>query len=168
MRQVDEKLTRNRPEDLVGFFGSGLIGFELIRVGLGFYHRGRNMARSGEIRPKSIQRRRDQAEIYSKPSRSCRNLAEFVKILPDLEGSGLDFVENGQKVVITRRKEKGFGLGRVSRVSKGKPTTNLRGVGLVSLEPVSNRRSCRIGWWRVGHRRVGRVERVTESVGHPK
>ena len=47
-------------------------------------------------------------------------MAESVKILPDLEGSGLDFVENGQKVVITRQKEKGFGLGWVSRVSKGK------------------------------------------------
>ena len=100
--------------------------------------------------------------------RSGRNLAESIKILPDLEGFGLDFVENGQKVVITRRKEKGFGLGRVSWVSKGKPTTNPRGVGLVSLEPVSDRRSRWIGWQQVGHRQVGRVERVTESVGHPK
>ena len=33
---MNKKLTRNQPEDLVGFFGSGLIGFGLIRVGFGF------------------------------------------------------------------------------------------------------------------------------------
>ena len=60
-----------------------------------------------------------------------RNLAESVKILSDLEGSGLDLVKNGQKVVITRWKEKGFGLGQVSRVSKGK-TDNQPAWGRVS------------------------------------
>ena len=61
MRRVDEKLTRNRPGDLVGFFGSGFIGFRLIRVGLRFYHWGRNLAGSDEIRPKSDQIRRNLA-----------------------------------------------------------------------------------------------------------
>ena len=61
MRRVDEKLTRNRPGDLVGFFGSGFIGFGLIRVGLRFYHWGRNLAGSDKIRPKSDQIRQDLA-----------------------------------------------------------------------------------------------------------
>ena len=63
-----------------------------------------------EIRPKSSRIRRDLAQISSDKG----------EILPDLEGSRLDFVENGRKVVITRWNEKEFGLGRVSRVSKGK------------------------------------------------
>ena len=63
-----------------------------------------------EIRPKSGRIRRDLAQISSDKGEN----------LPDLEGSRLDFVENGRKVVITRWKEKEFGLGRVSRVSKGK------------------------------------------------
>ena len=141
MRRVDEKLTRNRPGDLVGFFGLGLIGFGVIQVGLGFYHRGRNMVGSGEIKLKYGRIRWDQVEIWPESSRSGRNMVGFSEIkpksgrirrdlaqissdkgenLPDLEGSRLDFVENGRKVVITRWKEKEFGLGRVSRVSKGK------------------------------------------------
>ena len=97
---------------------------------------------------------RDQAEIYSEPLRSGRNLAESIKILPDLEGFGLDFVENGQKVVITRRKEKGFGLGRVSRVSKGK-TDNQPAWGRVSEFGTRVRHSkssdrVAVGWTQAG------------------
>ena len=36
MGQVNKKLTRNRPGDLVGFFGSGLVDFGLIQVGFEF------------------------------------------------------------------------------------------------------------------------------------
>ena len=54
MGQVNKKLTRNRPGDLVGFFGLGLVGFGLIRVGFGFI--------TGN-------------EIWPDPSRSDRNLA---------------------------------------------------------------------------------------------
>ena len=64
------------------------------------------MAGSGEIRLKYGRSRRDQDEIWSDSVRSGRNLAQISldkgEILPDLEGSRLDFVENGRKVVITR------------------------------------------------------------------
>ena len=49
---MDGNLTRNQPGDLVVFFGSGLIGFGLIPVGLKFYHRGRNLEGSSEIWPR--------------------------------------------------------------------------------------------------------------------
>ena len=63
IRRVDEKLTQNRPENLVGFFGLGLVGFKLIRVSLGFYHWGQNLAKSSEIRPKSNRIRQDLAQF---------------------------------------------------------------------------------------------------------
>ena len=34
--RVEENMARNRPGDLVGFFGSGLIDFGLIRVDIRF------------------------------------------------------------------------------------------------------------------------------------
>ena len=61
------------PDNLVKFLGSSLVGFRLHRVCLGFYHRGRNLARSDEIWPKSGRIRRD--------------LAGSVEISSNLEGS---------------------------------------------------------------------------------
>ena len=73
MGRVNKKLTRNQPEDLVGFFGLGLVSFGLIRVGFGFIpgneiwpdptRSGRNLAGSVEIGQKSGWIRRDLAEI---------------------------------------------------------------------------------------------------------
>ena len=61
MGRVNKKLTRNRPGDLVGFFGSGLVGFGLIRVGFEFI--------TGD-------------EIWPDPARFGRNLIRSVDIWP--------------------------------------------------------------------------------------
>ena len=73
MWRVNKKLTRNRPGDLVGFFGLGFIGFGLIRVDFGFItgdeiwsdsaRSGRNLTESCDIWSKYGQIRRDLAEI---------------------------------------------------------------------------------------------------------
>ena len=116
MWRVNKKLTRNRPGDLVGFFGSGLVGFGLIRVGFGFItgdetwpdsaRSGRNLTGSCDIWPKYSRIRRDRTEIWPDPSRSGRNLTgsfdiwpksgwirrDRTEIWPDPSRSGLDFV----------------------------------------------------------------------------
>jgi len=65
-----------------------------------------------------------------------------------------------------------FGSGWFSRVLKLKTNNRPTGVGLVRSEPTSDRRSCRIGWRRVGCRwvecrRVGWVGQVASFHGHP-
>ena len=92
MGRVNKKLTRNRSEDLVGFFSSGLIGFRLIQVGFGFItgneiwpdptRSGRNLTGSFKIWPKSDRILQNLVEIWSDLSRSDRNLAESVEIWP--------------------------------------------------------------------------------------
>ena len=92
MGRVNKKLTRNQPGDLVGFFGSGLVGFELIRVGFGFItgneiwpdptRSGRNLTGSFKIWPKYGRIRRDRTEIWPDPSRSGRNLTGSFDIWP--------------------------------------------------------------------------------------
>ena len=46
-------MARNRPDDLVGFFDSGLVGFGLYRFGYRVYHREQFLAESNEFWPKS-------------------------------------------------------------------------------------------------------------------
>ena len=102
MGRVNKKLTRNRPGDLVGFFGSGLVGFGLIWVGFGFITRneiwpdparsGRNLTGSFEIWPKYGRIRRDRTGIWSDPSRSGL----------DFVGERLDLAGSSRKIVILR------------------------------------------------------------------
>ena len=57
--RVEENVARNQPGEVVGFFGSGLVGFGSQRVGFEFITR---------------------EEIWPDPTRSGRNLAESVEI----------------------------------------------------------------------------------------
>ena len=83
--RVEENVARNQPGEVVGFLGSGLVGFGSHWVGFGFITReeiwpdparsGRNLAESVEIWTKSGQIWRDIVEIW-----------------PDLSRSSLDFI----------------------------------------------------------------------------
>ena len=78
--RVEENVARNQPGEVVGFFGSGLVGFGSQRVGFEFITReeiwpdptrsGRNLAESVEIWTKSGRIWRDIVEIWLDPSRS--------------------------------------------------------------------------------------------------
>ena len=78
--RVEENVARNQPGEVVGFFGSGLVGFGSQRVGFEFITReeiwpdptrsGRNLAESVEIWTKSGRIWRDIVEIWPDPSRS--------------------------------------------------------------------------------------------------
>ena len=57
--RVEENVARNQPGEVVGFFGSGLVGFGSQRVGFEFITR---------------------EEIWPDPTRSGRNLAGSVEI----------------------------------------------------------------------------------------
>ena len=109
MWRVNKKLTRNRPGDLVGFFGSGLVGFGFItgdKTWPDSVRSGRNLTGSCNIWPKYSWIRRDRTEIWPDPSRSGRNLTgsfyiwpksgwirqDRTEIWPDPSRSGLDFV----------------------------------------------------------------------------
>ena len=88
MRRVDKNLTWNWPKDLVGFFGSGLVGFGLTRIecwvlslGLKFGWIQRDLAGSIEIRPKSSQICRDLASSIEIGTGSIEIGAGFRRII---------------------------------------------------------------------------------------
>ena len=78
MRQVGENLTQNGLEDLVRFFGSGLVGFGLIRVGLGFIIR-------AKIWPDPIGSFEIWPRFCRKTAKSHRISKDLDQILTDLE-----------------------------------------------------------------------------------
>ena len=77
MIRVEENVARNRPGEVVGIFGSGLVGFGSRRVGIGFItgdeiwsdpaRSGQNLAGSVEIWTKSGRLWRDLVEIWPDP-----------------------------------------------------------------------------------------------------
>ena len=77
--RVEENVARNQPGEVVGFFGSSLVGFGSHRVGFGFITKeeiwpdptrsGQNLAESVKIWTKSGRIWRDIVEIWSDPSR---------------------------------------------------------------------------------------------------
>ena len=74
--RVEENVARNQPGEVVGFLGSGLVGFGSHWVGFGFITREEiwpDPARSGRIC-------RDLDEIWPDLARYCQNLAGSVEI----------------------------------------------------------------------------------------
>ena len=82
-------MARNRPDDLVGFFGSSLVGFRLYRFGYWVYRWEQFLAGSGEFWLKSGLNLAGSIEIWLKSGWIRRDLAW---ILSDNGEISLDFV----------------------------------------------------------------------------
>ena len=72
-------------DDLVRFFDSGLVGFGLYRVGLGFNHRGRYLARSSNIWPDLSRFGQNLAGFVEIWLRFCQIMVRSHRILKDLD-----------------------------------------------------------------------------------